>query len=64
MKSGYNKLVNGFKIDFEHLNRMQKRVMAKESWLTEKEFLKESLKEQFSYYRWLCQQCGELADLI
>jgi hypothetical protein len=64
MKTAYNQMMNGFRIDFAHLDRMQKRIMAKESWVTEEEFLAEPADERFSYYRWLCQQCGALADLI
>ena len=51
-------------IDFTHLDRMQRRIMTKESWITEKEFLAESEEEQNRYYQWMCKQCGELADLI
>jgi hypothetical protein len=60
----YNALIGGFQIDFAHLDRMQRRIMAKESWITENEFRSEPAEEQYSYYRWMLVQCGELADLI
>ena len=51
-------------IDFAHLNRIQKRIMSRDSQITEKEFRAESDKNQIEYYRWICKQVGELADLI
>lgn len=49
---------------FEHLDRMQRRVMIRESWITEEEFNAEPELEKLAYYHWMCQQCGEWADLI
>lgn len=57
-------LIKGFQIDFAHLDRMQRRIMTRENWITEKQFRAESPEEQLSYYRWMLQQCGELADLL
>ena len=51
-------------IDFAHFNRMQKRIMDKDSQVTKKEFFAESIEEQVQYYNWMCRQCGELAYLI
>lgn len=51
-------------VDFNHLDRMQRRVMASDSLVTEEEFRAEPEDEQRRYYNWMCQQCGELADLI
>ena len=62
--TAYEQIINGFKIDFAKLDRMQRKVMAKDSWITEAQFRAESADEQFSYYRWMLVQCGELADLI
>ena len=49
---------------FDHLNRMQKRIMSKDSQTTWKEFQAESLQDQRSYYNWMCRQAGELCDLM
>jgi hypothetical protein len=57
-------MTNYDEVDFNHLDRMQRRVMIRECWYTEKEFREHSSQEQQEYYRWLKKQCGELADLI
>lgn len=49
---------------FDHLDRMQKRVMTAESFVTKEEFLKAPIDEQNRYYQWMCRQCGELCNLI
>lgn len=49
---------------FAHLDRMQRRIMTKDSWITEEQFLTETPFERLEYYKWMTQQCGELADLI
>lgn len=56
--------IDGLRIDYDHLNRMQRRVMARDSWITEADFRAESPEEQSRYYQWMRAQCGELADLI
>ena len=57
-------IIDGFTVSYDHLDRMQRRVLTRESWVSKAEFQKESADEQFSFYRWLLVQCGELADLI
>ena len=49
---------------FSHLDRLQRRIMTEDSYLTKEEFLSESLEEQVKYYQWMCKQVGELCDLI
>ena len=49
---------------FDHLERMQSRVMAKDSMVTWKQFTAEPYAERKRYYEWMRQQCGELCDLI
>lgn len=49
---------------FDHLDRMQKRIMTAESFVTKEEFLKAPIDEQNRYYQWMRRQCGELCDLI
>ena len=49
---------------YDHLDRMQKRVMAKDSMVTWQEFASESYSNRVRYYNWMRKQCGELADLI
>jgi hypothetical protein len=56
--------MNAQAVDFKHLDRMQRRVMARESWVTKSEFFAESEQEQRRYYEWMRKQCGELADLV
>jgi len=49
---------------FDHLERMQNRIMAKDSLITWESFAKEPYRERIEYYNWMRKQCGELADLI
>jgi hypothetical protein len=51
-------------VDFDHLDRMQHRIMTPESYVTEQEFRAEPESEQLQYYNWMRKQIGELADLI
>ena len=51
-------------IRFSHVQRMQARIMAADSQVTWGEWLAESEQERANYYRWLCQQAGEHADLF
>ena len=51
-------------IDFSKVDRMQRRIMAKESWMTEEEFRHAPHAEQQECFEWLYEQCGELASLI
>lgn len=51
-------------VDYEHLDRMQRRIMDPESYVTEQEFRDEPESEQVRYYNWMRRQIGELADLI
>lgn len=47
---------------FNHLDRMQARVMVDQ--ITFSQWLAETESERTSYYNWLRAQCGEFADLI
>lgn len=60
------KQINGYTVDFGHLDRMQKRVMTEDSWVTIKQLHEErwSDKSILEYWLYLRRQCGELADLI
>ena len=49
---------------FDHLDRLQRRIMTKDSYLTKEEFLAGPLEEQIKYYQWMCKQVGDWCDLI
>ena len=49
---------------YDHLERMQTRVMAKESIMTWEQFAKEPHHERVDYYNWMRKQSGEYCDLI
>ena len=52
------------KPNFEHLDRMQRRVMCPDSQITLEQWTSEPAEEQEEYYNWMLIQCGELADLL
>ena len=49
---------------FNHLQRLEKRIMAPDSYMSADEWSHQDLDTQESYYRWVCGQAGELCDLI
>ena len=63
MKESGDKVMHSIAM-YDHLERMQQRIMAKESIITWQEFANEPYVERIEYYNWMRKQCGELADLI
>ena len=51
-------------IDFEHLDRVQRRLMAKESWFERDEFFAMPPHDRREFWRWLRIQAGEYVDLM
>ena len=49
---------------FEHIERMQVRVMAKDSYIDQDQWNAVTEDEQNKYYTWMCGQVGEHCDLI
>jgi len=49
---------------YHHLDRMQRRIMTRDSWISYGEWLRESKAERNRYYQWMLKQCGELAVII
>ena len=49
---------------YDHLERMQVRIMAKDSMVTWEQFAAEPYQARVDYYNWMRRQIGELADLI
>ena len=45
---------------WQHLNRMQKRIMAK-PYITKAEFLAQPESDQIEFYSWIQKQCGSNA---
>ena len=66
--------MNGYRISYKtmsehedlypHINRMQRRIMAREAWVSRKEFEAESREEQVAYYKWMVRQCDDLSDVL
>jgi hypothetical protein len=49
---------------FNHLDRIQRRIMGWDSRITRSDWDEATPQEKDDYYRWMCNQIGELADLV
>ena len=49
---------------FAHIQRMEQRVMAPDSYAEPEWWASMDIDSQESYYKWVCHQTGDFCDII